>query len=400
MLVNPKKQCSGCGVCVKVCSVNAISLKSDKSGFSYPVIDLNKCIKCGLCKKKCSFNKKESIDNELENPIIFAAKNKDEDMRMKSSSGGIFSLLANYVFKNNGSVYGATFNDKFEVEHIRIISKKHLNKLRGSKYVESKLGDIFSKVEKDLDEKQLVLFSGTPCQIAGLKSFLGKKSQDNLIVIDLVCHGIPSPKLLKKIFSELEIKNKSKIKKFYFRHKCKNWKSTKTLVQFTNNKILVNDKFLNSYMELFLRNISLRESCFNCVFANYNRVGDITLGDFWGIEKSHPEFDDNRGVSLVLLNTKKGQKLFDEIKEDLVCIRSNKNEAVQRSLWKPVKCNVNQNKFWDDLDRHGYEYVAKKYSSYGLLKQIKIRIFEKIPKQILEKMGIKNFVKQKLLKYI
>ena len=400
MLVKSKKQCSGCGACVNACPVNAISLKPDKSGFNYPVIDSKKCIKCGLCKIICPFKENPPANNHLKEPIIFAAKNKNENMRLKSSSGGMFSLLANYTFENNGVVYGAAFNKNFEVEHIRVANKKNLNKLRGSKYVESRLGDIFKKVKNDLGKNLLVLFSGTPCQVAGLKAFLGDKNQCNLITIDLVCHGVPSPKLLKEFFNELEIKNKSKIKNFYFRYKDKNWKSTKVSAEFVNNKKLIEDKFLNSYTELFSYNISLRKSCFNCVFANYNRVGDITIADFWGIENSHPEFNDNRGVSLVLLNTQEGQKIFNKIKKDLVYIKSNKNEATQPRLWKPVKCSVNQDRFWGDFDRYGYEYIAKKYSSYGILKRIKILIFYKIPKQIIEKMKLKKFIKQKFSKYL
>ena len=396
MLVKQKNKCSGCGACVASCPVDAIKMKDDFRGFQYPVIDEEKCINCGLCKKVCPFNEKDNSKKNMEESEIFAVKVKDKEIRMKSSSGGMFSVLANYTLENKGVVYGVGFDSDFNVKHLRVKNKEDLNKIRGSKYVQSELGNTFKEIKKDLEKNLLVLFSGTPCQVAGLNSFL-RKDYKNLMTVDLICHGVPSKIIWRGFVKSLEKKNKSKLKRFYFRNKERGWREGYNLAIFENGKKLVNDYFLNSYIHLFLYNYSIRESCFNCVFKGYNRVGDFTLGDFWGIEKNHQAFDDNKGVSLVFLNTKKAKNVFEKVKLNLDYVKSNKEEVNQLSLTSPPEAKKDRGQFWKEFNQKGYDFVAKKYSHYGLKNRVKFLVFIKIPGKILKFFGVKRFIK-KLLK--
>ena len=384
-----KKNCSGCGLCNISCPVGAISMKSDKEGFQYPVINQNKCVDCGLCRRICPFNKKYVVSENLSQTLVYAAKNKCNTVRLSSSSGGVFSVLATKVLNNKGIVYGAAFSKEFEVEHVRITNEKDLIRLKGSKYVQSALKDTFSKIESDLRCGLNVLFSGTPCQVVALNKFIEKKDKSNLITIDLVCHGTPSPLIWNEYIKNLQSKYESSLKSFSFRHKKRGWHDSKFCAKFENGQILFNNYYLDSYGVLFLNNTLLRPACYNCYFTNFNRTGDITLGDFWNIEKYKPEFDDDKGISLVIVNTKKGQKILDESKSNLVIEESNKEEAKQRNLIKPSYINNKKRiAFWNDFYKKGYEQAAKIHTTYGLKK----RIFLSYPYQILKLLKLDKII--------
>ena len=287
-------------------------MSEDKEGFLYPIIDSVKCIDCGLCEKVCPVL--HPLKNEAE-PLVYAAINNDESIRMQSSSGGIFTLLAEYVIENGGVVFGACFDRDWNVVHDYTETKEGLVRFRGSKYVQSNVGNSFSQVKIFLDAGREVLFSGTPCQVAGLKNYL-RKPYPNLLTIDLVCHGVPSPDVWRKYLQETVCKayrikkNKSAvnicdyISDIKFRAKDKGWKKYSFKIEYKDGRIEINPFYENPYMNIFLSNLSLRPSCYVCPAKLNNVQSDITLADFWGVNKIDPNIDDDKGCGLLFLNNK------------------------------------------------------------------------------------------------
>lgn len=357
--IQDKSKCSGCYSCMNICPKSCIEMKVDEEGFWYPQVDKEKCIECGLCKKKCPILNNMSIENT---PHAYACYNKDEKIRKESSSGGIFTLLASYIIDNGGIVYGAAFNQNFEVEHIEVTNKQDLNKLRGSKYVQSKLGNTYSKIKEYLNQNKLVYFSGTPCQIDGLLCFLNRK-YDNLICQDFICHGVPSPKVWQKYLNERNKQFCNKPKNINFRNKKYGWESFDMCIEYENytyNEIHEKDTF----MQVFLKDLCLRPSCYDCYSKSLHRNSDITLADFWGIKEVCPEMYDNKGTSLVFINSNKGEKIFDKISKDIkyqdVDINrvAKYNTAVYRSVKLPKKrCN-----FMSEIFDNSFDKVARKYT--------------------------------------
>lgn len=307
-----KDKCCGCSACISVCPKGCISMSEDKEGFLYPIIDSVKCIDCGLCEKVCPVL--HPLKNEAE-PLVYAAINNDESIRMQSSSGGIFTLLAEYVIENGGVVFGACFDRDWNVVHDYTETKEGLVRFRGSKYVQSNVGNSFSQVKIFLDAGREVLFSGTPCQVAGLKNYL-RKPYPNLLTIDLVCHGVPSPDVWRKYLQETVCKayrikkNKSAvnicdyISDIKFRAKDKGWKKYSFKIEYKDGRIEINPFYENPYMNIFLSNLSLRPSCYVCPAKLNNVQSDITLADFWGVNKIDPNIDDDKGCGLLFLNNK------------------------------------------------------------------------------------------------
>ena len=323
MIEEYRKNCSGCGACEKLCLQNAIKMKKDFRGFFYPEVDYIKCIQCGLCKRRCPVNNKE-IEKEI---IAFAAYNKNDNIRKNSSSGGIFTALAEFVLDKGGIVFGATFDKDFLVEHISITNKEDLKKLRSSKYLQSNLRNSFQEAKKLLEEDKLVYFSGTPCQIEGLKAYLGKE-YDNLITQDLICHGVPSP----KVWEEYLKYKKKKIKDVNFRSKeTSNWGDYKLKLVYEDG-IEYSEKDKNVFMKLFLNNAILRESCYDCRFKKKNRVSDFTLADFWGLRNIDAAFYDERGISLLIVNSNKGRKVLENISDKIVKKEINLEAALLYNL--------------------------------------------------------------------
>ncbi len=306
------KACSGCHACYSVCPRQCITMCGDEESFLYPKIDKDNCINCGKCTAVC-------MDIENERGKIgkgYACINRDKEMRRQSSSGGVFGLLAEYILTRGGVVFGAAFDENFDVHHIYIEDAADLYKLRGSKYVQSTIGETYREAKQFLEAGRQVLFSGTPCQIAGLVSFLGK-TYENLILQDIICHGVPSPKVWDMYKQYQEAKAESKITGVGFREKETGWKTYSVKFSFENGKTYVEKFHNNSYMKAFLQNLALRPSCYQCRTKKLERQSDITLADFWGIEKLLPEMDDDKGASLVFVNSEKGEKLFSLIREKM-----------------------------------------------------------------------------------
>lgn len=315
--ITNKSQCCGCTACVSICPKGCITMKEDNEGFLFPKVDISVCINCNLCQKVCPV----LHQNEKRKPlVVYAAKNEKEEIRKKSSSGGIFTLLAERIIDEGGVVFGARFNEKWEVVHDCTNTYEGLNVFRGSKYVQSCMGDCFSRVKNYLESGRKVLFSGVPCQIAGLKNFL-KKEYDNLLTVDIVCHGVPSPKIWKKYLDELTEYGVYKIVSIGFRDKIDSWRNYRFRIRGVETRnssehvrdILNERGYDNKYIRSFLYNMSIRESCYSCPVKRGKSCSDITLGDYWGIEKVFPEFDDDKGCSLVLVNTLKGKDFCDKI---------------------------------------------------------------------------------------
>ncbi len=281
----------------------------DCEGFDYPQINEMSCIQCGLCSKICPANIERKETTEIQ---AFACYNLDDDIRKESSSGGFFSVLASYILEKKGCVYGAAFDSRNIVRHIRVDNKIDLYKLRGAKYIQSEIGTIYQQVLKDLKNDTYVLFSGTPCQVVGLRSFLGG-DYDKLLTVDLICYGVPSPLIWELYKTSAELELNSKIKKISFREKNPSWRSYVISITTTEKKKFYIDRKKDPYMIAFQKRLSLRPSCYMCNFKGKNRFSDITLGDFWGIEVICPELFDDKGTSLVLTHTSKGTKYFNGI---------------------------------------------------------------------------------------
>jgi coenzyme F420-reducing hydrogenase beta subunit len=299
--ITDKANCCGCNVCGDICPKQAISFKNDNEGFWYPEVDMLKCIECGLCEKICPCLNEKDQHKPLE---VYAAINPDEEIRMNSSSGGIFWVLVNQTINEGGLVFGAAFDKEWQVCHTSAATLEDAKILKGSKYVQSRVAGCYMQVRDALDKGRKVLFSGTACQIAALKSFL-RKDFENLLTIDVVCHGVPSPVIWKDYIKSLA--NSKTISNINFRDKRSGWRNYDISVQFMDGTELRESHYKNLYMQGFLHDLFLRPSCHSCKFKAGRCGSDITLGDFWGIEKVLPDLDDNRGTSVVIVNTTRGE---------------------------------------------------------------------------------------------
>ena len=312
-----KNQCFGCNACYNICPAGAISMKEDEEGFLYPFIDKIKCTNCGLCKKACpSLNKSETYNNNGKNPDCYAIM-ADDEIRLKSSSGGAFTLIADYILDKGGYVCGVVWDKNGKAIHKITNDKKEYEKMRKSKYVQSDPLNVYSEIKKHLKENKLVLFTGTPCQVAALNVFLGK-NYDNLYTVDLICHGVPSPKVWKQYLKET-IGNEEFVNAD-FRDKNAGW--TVYLTTTTTTNVYKCDMQNDYYLKSFLKNMCLRPSCGTCPFTSTQRESDITIGDFWAIERFDKKLNDKKGTSVILLNNEKGKEIFKNIKNTMpVCTK-------------------------------------------------------------------------------
>ena len=356
-----KKDCCGCRACEQICPKQAIEMVEDEKGFRYPKIDYDLCSKCGLCDKVCAFD--ENYKNFGDDPSVYAVKNRDEEVRSTSTSGGMFYAISDFILEQGGVVYGAGFKDRLYVCHKRAETKQERDEFKGSKYVQSDIGRSFILVKRDLDNGLKVLFTGTPCQVVALKSFL-RRDYDNLTTVDFVCHGTPSNKLWQEYLDVIEKDTRNSVVHAEFRNKDAGWHIPRTKLHL-KEKGKKRIKGEQSYLRLFYSNCFLMPSCYNCKFTNFNRASDITIGDFWGIEKSMPDFDDNRGISLVLVNSEKGRCLFESIKTGLIVRESCKENCLQEQLESPAVNDKNAVHFWDNYQKRRMRYVMTKYTEYS-----------------------------------
>ncbi len=352
-----KKLCSGCNACANVCPKNAIKMEEDREGFWYPKVDYSLCIKCCLCIETCPSIRRYVSKNVSDELNVYAGWSKNEDTRLTSTSGGIFSELANEFLKKGGFVGGAKYGDNFQVEHALISNVQEINTLKQSKYVQSQIGYQYKSIRELLLQDKKVLFCGTPCQNAGLSCFLGREYK-NLIKVDFICRGVISPLVYSKYLRMLEEKNGGKITNFSFKNKTHGWNEFSTLAEFNNGARYLKNRYEDIYMIGYLKhNLYLRPSCHHCLYKEMPRITDITLGDFWGIANSKPNLDDNKGTSVIMLNSEKGHQMFDGIKEHLFYEKCSYEEVVSGNpcLIKSVLEGENRTRFFEYIQTESFE---------------------------------------------
>lgn len=324
------EECCGCGACVSACAPGAITMKADKAGFFYPAVDESLCVRCGRCADVCVFTEKQKGANG--DPDVYAAVIRDRDVLRASSSGGVFTALAEAVLDKGGVVFGAAWTDSLTLAHIGAEDRASLARLRGSKYVQSSTGDTFRQAKKLLDDGRYVCYSGTPCQIAGLKAYLGKE-YEKLLTVDLVCHGVPSMQMLRDDLSYVSGGNLSGIEDVRFRDKRYGWGVKGSLV--SGGSTVKYDAGTSPYYFYFLKGEVYRESCYRCRFPSEGRQGDFTLGDYWGVRQELVDrmdgADQDQGVSCVLVNTEKGRQWFASISRNLSTAPSDRQSAEKRN---------------------------------------------------------------------
>lgn len=376
IVVKEKSMCTGCYACFSACPKQCISMIEDEEGFCYPLADASNCINCGLCEKICPINKQEiesqhkrDIDflksQESLIPEAYAVMNKNEEIRLKSSSGGMFTLLAEEILLDGGYVFGAVMSEDCKsVYHIGTNKIEELEKLRGSKYLQSIIGNTYQQVKELLKQDKRVLFSGTPCQIEGLKSYLDRE-YENLLCVDFICHGCPSSKVWKKYVDFRMKKTKVlSVRKTLFRHKLYGWKAYSLLFEYPNNKEYVGKQNEDLYMKAFLNDSVLRPSCYACRFKKLNRSSDITLADFWGIEEVLPEMDDDKGTSLVIVHSVKGKELFKKLDSKMKYQKVDILKAIKYnpSMIHSAKANKGREDFFENLEELEFDELVKKFA--------------------------------------
>jgi coenzyme F420-reducing hydrogenase beta subunit len=369
-IISDMKLCTGCAACVQACSQDALTMKENHEGFLYPEISELKCTDCGLCRKICPVNAvlnqeiPQNAKNISENIKVYACYSRDDNIREKSSSGGVFSLLAESVLSQNGVVFGAEFDGNFRVRHGFTEKMDGIDALRRSKYVQSDMGDIYGKAKSFLKDGRKVLFCGTPCQVAGLKAFLAREYQ-NLLTCDFVCTGVPSPRIWDMYLDYMIDKYNSGIAEISFRDKSAGWRDYNMQIIFKNGSKYIHKAKTETFFIGFGKNIFNRSSCFHCMFRIQNTKADITLADFWGIDKLDDKvFTDNKGVSLTVVHTQAGKAVLSTIMEKM-CIREQSfdvalagNPRLASSFTEPKI----REKFFNDL-KSGFTFdrLRKKY---------------------------------------
>lgn len=389
-----KNNCTGCRLCESICPQNAIKMKTGELGVSYPEIDEALCVDCGLCVRTCPV--KKDFYNAFDKQKIYAAINKDKDYLLTSASGGVFSALAVKTLENDGVVYGSAMvkdeEDILAVKHLRIDNKKDLHLLQGSKYVQSDMSGVYANIKSDIKGGKNVLFSGTPCQVAALKSLCG--TPDNLVLVEVICHGVPSQQLFTDY---LKTFNSSSIESFKFRIKESGWGLCAQLITANNKKRIPCN--ISSYYKMFLRCEIYRDSCYNCRYATNERVADLTIGDFWGVEKDTTTYskikaegyDVTQGVSCIVCSTEKGMQTL--LKADLELIETD-FESISREngqLVHPSNKPATRETVVDVYNKQGYNGLHKKFNKELGIRKYLIIIRNKIPPQA-------RFFVKKLLK--
>ena len=355
-LFNNKNQCCGCTACYSICPKNAITMEYDEEGFIYPSINSELCVDCGMCKSVCAFQ-----NGYEKRPVIkgYALKHKDMDIRTKSRSGGAFAGLANHILSLGGVIYGAVYNEDYSISHFRCDNKNDLVKIQGVKYIQSEMNDIFSQVKADLKAEKYVLFSGTSCQVAGLLSYLGKTDNSKLFTADLICHGVPNNMIWQEFLHWNERKYKGKLTDAKFRDKSYGWKTHFEAVTIDGVKHKT-----KRFCLMFYENDILRPSCYECKYSNLDRVGDFTLGDFWGLKRQHKDFVDKIGCSLFLINTERGQDLFSKVENEFILRDADvvKASYPNPNLRFPTPKPENRDYFWSLYKKYDFDTVMKIYN--------------------------------------
>lgn len=368
-VIDPSK-CCGCTACASICTHNAISMCPDNLGFLYPKTDMSKCVDCGLCDSVCTFNDNYDISLNFKEPEAFGVRHKNSFEVDTSRSGAAFIAFSDRILEHKGVVYGAGYTKEFDVVHKRAETKLQRDEFKGSKYVQSDLRGIFHQIKNDLKAGKLVMFSGTPCQTSALASYIGDKLRENLFLIDIVCHGVPGPNLWHDYLKYLE-KNGKKISSVNFRDKRRfGWAAHKESFMFGDTYYT---PYAYPFSHMFYQHIALRQSCGNCHFCNIHRPSDITLADFWGWEKTDQNINsDDKGISLVLLNTAKGKSLFESVVDEIVVVPANLKDCMQPNLQHPTILHPERMEFERIYSEKGFEYTMSKYGYIGFKRNVDV----------------------------
>lgn len=402
--IEDKAKCCGCSACAQICPQHCVSMEQDQEGFTYPQVDGSRCIHCNLCEKVCpELNEQTSPHKAFDKPEAYGGWNKEDAVRAESSSGGIFTLFARYILSLGGSVYGCVLGEKQRAVHVRACDEAGLAAMRGSKYVQSDMEDAFAEVWNDLENGLYVLFTGTPCQAAGLRSYLSKKIKgsvspmwERLFVCDFICHGVPSPAVFQSYIKSIEEGQKDSVVAFRFRLKDKGWNPSGlqlgTGVYTKSGKALRNyPAFRDTYMNGFLSDLYLRPSCHDCHFKYIPKdYADVTIADFWGVDKEYSQLMDGKGTSLVLIHNTHGQTLFDVAKEGFAGEQVVYEKAIRRnqSLIHSAKENAGRKAFFKEYETKPFSAVQKKYMKatnwfFHRLAGMAWSIFEKIVRGVM-----------------
>ena len=361
----PTEDCTGCSACLNSCPIGCIVMSADEHGFRYPHVDRSSCINCGKCESVCPVR-----NNRPSNPssLFYGCKHVDDEVRRHSSSGGFFYELARTVIMSDGVVFGAAFSEDYhKVVHVQASTLEELEPIRVSKYVQSEVDSSFPLVNAALGRGQRVLFSGTPCQIAGVKSYIGEVP-DNLILAEVVCHGVPSPKVWDIYLSGLEKDHGSKVKFVSFRDKSKSWGKSDFLASFESGSEFRQQNSENPYMKAFLRNLSIRPSCTNCRFKRFTSGADLTMGDFWGSTELGQSFFDDVGISVIAINSEKGHSIFDLIKSGftgVVALDEKTAFTFNESYCLCANRNEDAGSFFSFLSEYTFQELVSRFSSEG-----------------------------------
>ncbi len=362
-----KDHCSGCTACANICPKKAIQMKYDNEGFYYPIIDSDLCVNCGACEKVCPYeNEYKERSDQL---LVYGCQNLDEKMRQNSTSGGMFSAIAEYVLSKEGVVFGAGYDLNMHVVHKYIETYEEIQKLQGSKYVQSELGDTFLVIKKFLEEGRYVLFTGTPCQVEGLLYFLKECNIEKLITADVKCYGVPSSELFDMFQQNLSCRYNTRIKNFYFRDKKYGYSgvNVKAILEDGNS---IEDKLeIKTYSKTMFSKMGLRRSCYSCKFTDRKKISDFTLGDIWTIRDFDKRMDDDKGTTCVEINTQKGISVFNEIekrgtirKVKIAELSGNALEKYQKGLKRNYSMDgARRKEFFDDMHNMPYEELMKKH---------------------------------------
>lgn len=364
-------KCTGCYACVNICPVGCIEMAVNSKGFQTPKIDRDHCIHCGACETVCS--RANGKKRNVVVPVAFGAMAKDDVLRRGSSSGGIFSLLANQVLSYDGIVIGAVLSkDCKRVHHVVCKSKKSLVALRGAKYLQSDISKMYREARDHLGSGKFVLFSGTPCQIDGLKAFLDC-DYENLLCVDFICHGVPSPMIWEKYCNDIKKIQGGTIIDAQFRHKKYSWDRFSLGIKVQDRHYMFKSKVEDPYLRLFLNDYTLRPSCYHCLHKGISRQSDITLADFWGVDEVMPDLYDRKGTSLVLIHTNKGMSMFDNIKQETIAKEVNLREAIRHNTAAIESSCIPKDfdKFWDDVKDYSVSQLADKYCPISMKTRIK-----------------------------
>lgn len=413
--ITDKKNCCGCTACVQRCPKQCIRLEEDTEGFLYPKVDEETCIKCGLCEKVCPILNQA---DKLPVQEVLAVKNPDEGERMNSSSGGVFLPLAREVITKGGVVFGAVYDEHWEVHHVFAEKIEDVYPMMGSKYLQSRIDNCYKEAEQFLKQGREVLFVGSPCQIAGLRTFLRNKEYPNLLAVDFLCHGVPSPGVWRRYLAEIYSSNalkehcrrhaptgkntvlllslnaKSPIGDIKFRDKCESgWKKYRFVVRSKSaskadqNTVLSSDiHYMNPFMQGFLSDIYLRPSCYACKCKNGVNHSDMTIADFWGINQIAPEFDDDKGVGLVLLNTKKGEEYFSRLPMDMMPSNLEKAHYYNGGFNEHTKAHPKRDQFFFLIENGKSIKAAVEICLRLPFKQRVVRIVKGLVKKVVKKI--------------